>query len=170
MQKEWISADDARTRDSDDSANHRTMNGVRIDLDEKFLVPSRDGVDEMDGPGDQSAPADQVVQCRCILTYRSPQKTFNLRSDAAKRRFWLRTMRQRDRFERRFASQVASVFRKQLDEVKNAVDGLEDLRLVEMAAMQSLNDTNQDLETVLRSNYENILSKFGEDVFKEIDQ
>lgn len=69
MKKEWLSAEDSRVRDDEDSANHKIMDGVTIDMDEKFEVPSKDGIDLMDGPGDQSAPADQVINCRCTLVY-----------------------------------------------------------------------------------------------------
>lgn len=69
MKKEWVSVQDARTRDGGDKgsdANHLDMNGVRVDLDEKFTVPPDA---DMDGPGDQSGGADQVCNCRCTLIF-----------------------------------------------------------------------------------------------------
>lgn len=72
LKKEWVSVQDARTRDGSTEnghgANHFDMNGVEIDLDEKFLVPPDTS---MDGPGDPSAGADQVCNCRCVLVFKS---------------------------------------------------------------------------------------------------
>lgn len=80
LNKRWVSVYDARTRDFGeadgvvDSANHRKMNGVVVGPDALFEVPFSEGftvgVDLMSGPGDPSAPARQVVNCRCSLTYR----------------------------------------------------------------------------------------------------
>jgi HK97 family phage portal protein len=69
LKKEWISVQDDRTRDGGNSgneANHLEMNGVRIDLDEKFTVPPDT---DMDGPGDPAGGADQVINCRCTLAF-----------------------------------------------------------------------------------------------------
>jgi HK97 family phage portal protein len=74
MQKEWISVQDERTRgqDGDDSTNHAAMNGARVGINEKFSVLRNDGSpDDMEGPGDPSAPVEQVVNCRCVMTYTS---------------------------------------------------------------------------------------------------
>lgn len=80
LNKRWVSVYDARTRDFGeadgivDSANHRKMNGVVVGPDALFEVPFSEGftvgVDLMSGPGDPSAPARQVINCRCSLTYR----------------------------------------------------------------------------------------------------
>lgn len=68
IQKEWVTAGDDRVRDGDhDGADHSVMNGAEMPLDEKFGVPP-DTL--MDGPGDDSAPADQVINCRCVLVYK----------------------------------------------------------------------------------------------------
>lgn len=70
LKKEWISSADDRSRDgSPESTNHRAMDGVQVGIDEKFLVPSDDGPDEMDRPGDPEAPVDQIANCRCILGF-----------------------------------------------------------------------------------------------------
>jgi HK97 family phage portal protein len=71
LQKEWVSLQDDRTRDGDGpnpgvGANHLDMNGVRVGLDEKFTVPP--DVD-MDAPGDPSAPAEQICNCRCTVIF-----------------------------------------------------------------------------------------------------
>lgn len=64
--KEWISAQDERVRDDENVADHRVMNGEKVGLDEKFTVPPDAS---MDGPGDPSAPIEQLARCRCVLTY-----------------------------------------------------------------------------------------------------
>lgn len=69
MFKEWVTANDDRVRDGDKGgADHGVMNGAEVGLEEKFGVPP-DSL--MDGPGDDSAPADQIINCRCVLVYRS---------------------------------------------------------------------------------------------------
>jgi HK97 family phage portal protein len=71
MYKEWVSANDDRVRDGGDSgndANHEAMNGEEVRLDEKFTVPPDRS---MDGPGDDAGGADQVINCRCVLTFKS---------------------------------------------------------------------------------------------------
>ncbi len=68
MEKGWVTANDDRVRDDDHVADHAHMNDEWVGLDEKFLVPPDCS---MEGPGDPSAPAEQVIQCRCCLIYRS---------------------------------------------------------------------------------------------------
>lgn len=69
MFKEWVTANDDRVRDGENlGADHSAMNGEEVGLDQKFQVPPDT---TMEGPGDDSAPADQVINCRCVLTYRS---------------------------------------------------------------------------------------------------
>lgn len=69
MFKEWVSASDERVRDgAHGGADHAIINGQEVPLDEKFSVPPDS---DMDGPGDPSAPADQVINCRCVVTFRS---------------------------------------------------------------------------------------------------
>lgn len=61
MLKEWLPTIDSRTRDS-----HAAMAGsTPIPMDEKFIV----GGVPMDRPGDPSAPAEEVLQCRCTMAY-----------------------------------------------------------------------------------------------------
>lgn len=70
--KEWLSVQDGgqsgggRTRDDSEHANHLAMNGMKVELDEKFTVPPDAS---MDGPGDVSAPIEQLANCRCTLTF-----------------------------------------------------------------------------------------------------
>lgn len=68
MVKEWISAQDDRVRDDENHADHAAMDGEEAELDEKFTVPPDT---DMDGPGDPSAPPEQVINCRCVLGFKS---------------------------------------------------------------------------------------------------
>jgi uncharacterized protein with gpF-like domain len=62
-EKEWIAANDHRTRHS-----HRNVDGVVIDSDDKFKVAkSKGGNDLMDGPGDPTASVENIANCRCSL-------------------------------------------------------------------------------------------------------
>src|SRR3990170_2098925 len=56
--KEWLSVEDSRTR-----PDHSEVNGKQVGMDEPFLV----GGEEMDRPGDPSASAGNLVNCRCGL-------------------------------------------------------------------------------------------------------
>lgn len=63
----WIAANDHRTRDS-----HRKVDGDRVDEGKRFTVPIikngiQIGVDLMLGPGDPSASAGNVCNCRCTM-------------------------------------------------------------------------------------------------------
>lgn len=60
--KEWISVQDDRTRDA-----HLIMDGVVVPIDEKFEVPETSQSEGafLEYPGDPSAPASQVCNCRC---------------------------------------------------------------------------------------------------------
>lgn len=62
MNKVWIATLDDRTRDS-----HIEMNNVEVDINDDFKLIS--GA-TMDGPGDATAPADEVINCRCSIAYR----------------------------------------------------------------------------------------------------
>ena len=63
-QKEWISVQDDRTRDS-----HLLMDGVVIPITDKFEVPATSQTDGawMEYPGDPTAPASEVCNCRCTI-------------------------------------------------------------------------------------------------------
>lgn len=60
--KGWVSVQDDRTRDA-----HLIMDGVTIPITDKFEVPATSQSEGawMDYAGDPSAPAGQVVNCRC---------------------------------------------------------------------------------------------------------
>jgi HK97 family phage portal protein len=67
LEKEWVTANDDRVRDGDKGhADHLSMNGESVPLDGYFNVPPDA---KMDGPGDESADAEQVINCRCVLVY-----------------------------------------------------------------------------------------------------
>jgi HK97 family phage portal protein len=59
--KEWLSFSDDSTRDS-----HRALNGTIVGIDEGFetILGNR-----LMYPLDPSAPADEVINCRCVLAY-----------------------------------------------------------------------------------------------------
>jgi SPP1 gp7 family putative phage head morphogenesis protein len=56
--KRWVSTDDSRTRPS-----HRAANGQEVPLDEPFIV----GGEKMMYPGDETASAANVINCRCTV-------------------------------------------------------------------------------------------------------
>lgn len=58
--KTWLASADERTR-----PDHADADGQTVRLDEQFVV----GGVAMDAPGDPAAPADEVVGCRCTLTF-----------------------------------------------------------------------------------------------------
>ncbi len=61
MEKRWISMIDNKTR-----PDHIEMNGRRVGLHDKFDV----GGVMMDYPGDQTAPPEQVINCRCTVAFK----------------------------------------------------------------------------------------------------
>lgn len=68
--KRWVSVKDKRTRRiPEDSTDHVTMNGKKVGMDEKFLVPNKRGANMMSRPHDLDAPASQVCNCRCKCVY-----------------------------------------------------------------------------------------------------
>jgi uncharacterized protein with gpF-like domain len=67
-QKEWIAAQDDRTRGNPfngerDKADHWNLDGQVVDFNAKF-IDTRNGV-QMNHPHDPEAPANEVIQCRC---------------------------------------------------------------------------------------------------------
>lgn len=66
MKKEWIPAEDERSREW----HAKMADHPAIGINESFEVPNpKGGYDRMTGPGDTSAPASQVINCRCVLVY-----------------------------------------------------------------------------------------------------
>ncbi|PWJ80641.1 phage Mu protein F like protein [Pseudaminobacter salicylatoxidans] len=62
VRKVWKATKDNRTRDT-----HRVLDGESVGMDEAFTSPS--GA-RLQFPGDPSAPASEIIACRCFLTYR----------------------------------------------------------------------------------------------------
>ena len=68
--KEWIATKDNRTRRIPrDSADHLHMDGVTVPMDAKFQVDGKGFIDFMLHPGDSTARAANVCNCRCTLGY-----------------------------------------------------------------------------------------------------
>ena len=67
--KEWLSSQDSRVRDGSNGVDHKIMNEVRVGDEDEFAVPGKNGIDYMHGPGDDGAPAGQVINCRCTLVF-----------------------------------------------------------------------------------------------------
>lgn len=64
MQKVWLATMDSRVRDT-----HYQMNGTVLEMNELFTVNG----DKMNTPGDPSASAENVINCRCALQYFIPK-------------------------------------------------------------------------------------------------
>jgi hypothetical protein len=75
LTKRWIPTKDERTRFS-----HAQMSTHKpIFLDSKFKVGRPDGgVDLMDRPGDPNGSAGNVINCRCVMIYESPDDLIDL--------------------------------------------------------------------------------------------
>lgn len=75
--KEWISATDNRTRRIPrDQTDHLNMDGKEADFDTPFLVDGKKGDELMKYPGDPSASANNLVNCRCTVAF-IPQRDEN---------------------------------------------------------------------------------------------
>jgi hypothetical protein len=74
--KEWIAAKDNRTRRIPRDANdHLHMDGMQLPIDKKFVVPAKTYIDNMLHPGDSTAHAGNVCNCRCTLGYEAVRGT-----------------------------------------------------------------------------------------------
>lgn len=63
LHKKWIPVQDQRTRD-----NHRAMaSHDAIPMQSLFTV----GGDKMDRPGDPNGSPENIIRCRCVLTYKA---------------------------------------------------------------------------------------------------
>jgi hypothetical protein len=69
MQKEWISASDTRTRRlaNKDFADHAVMDGVVVDFDKPFEVPTKRGIELLMRPGATNGSPGNVINCRCSM-------------------------------------------------------------------------------------------------------
>ena len=67
--KKWLATNDERTRDS-----HADLDGQIREIDEPFTTTNRDGTTaEINYPGDPTADAEQVYNCRCTMIYIYPE-------------------------------------------------------------------------------------------------
>lgn len=64
QQKQWVTTQDPRSR-----STHLQANGQVVPLDEDFIV----GGKPMKYPGDPRGGAGNVINCRCVLIYTSPE-------------------------------------------------------------------------------------------------
>lgn len=72
IEKKWNSAQDNRTRRIPrNQYDHLFMNGVKVGYDERFIVPSTKTVDAMLYPGDPSASAGNLCNCRCMVSFQA---------------------------------------------------------------------------------------------------
>jgi hypothetical protein len=78
QQKKWLSAEDSRTRRTPKAEfNHFAMNGVKVEENENFFVPTKfGGVEELRFAGDPKGSAGNVINCRCN-TYLVPKRDEN---------------------------------------------------------------------------------------------
>ncbi len=65
--KMWLSMRDAKVRARVGGENHKLMDGVTVELDMPFEVPSRSGKDLMMYPGDSTGSAENLVNDRCTI-------------------------------------------------------------------------------------------------------
>jgi hypothetical protein len=167
--KEWVPADDTRVRGSDPAkatSNHARMSGVKVPLDEKFSVPSDDGPDQMSGPGDPSAPIDQLANCRCVETYSTPnEKGMNL-SGSAKRAYARAAFRKRASLERGFKVQLSRAFRKEARAVLAELAGVTDRAAAESAIARAQRESAPIFEKAYRVSMTSIMSEIGGDILK----
>ena len=63
-EKEWISTEDERTRDGENSDFDHT-NVANVGIDEPFIVSG----EELMYPGDPSGSAGNIINCRCAIGY-----------------------------------------------------------------------------------------------------
>lgn len=67
MQKEWISVNmgDYPRHLPKHKADHRVMDGVVVDFDKPFQVPTINGMENLMVPGDPNGSSYNVINCRC---------------------------------------------------------------------------------------------------------
>ena len=73
LEKEWVSTEDARTRNFGDDAeyDHVSMNGQKRAMDEPFSMPWSGGPDLLIMyPGESGKPGAAVINCRCASIQR----------------------------------------------------------------------------------------------------
>lgn len=68
--KMWLSMRDAKVRAKIGGENHKIMDGVTIELDMPFEVPSRSGKDLMMFPSDSTGSPENIINDRCTIIAR----------------------------------------------------------------------------------------------------
>tara|TARA_R110001632_G_scaffold112351_1_gene223376 strand:+ start:129 stop:902 length:774 start_codon:yes stop_codon:yes gene_type:complete len=68
QKKRWVSVSDLRAREW-----HTAMNGVEVELDEDFIVPHNGIEYRMEYTGDPRGGAANVINCRCVTLYVTPE-------------------------------------------------------------------------------------------------
>jgi len=164
LQKEWIPSQDDRSRDG-----HIAMSGVAVGLNDQFEVGSADGIDLMDGPHDANAPADQVINCRCVLGFLTAGKVLNLSSARAKRAFWMKTNRNRMVLTRNFAQELNRFFRAESKEMRNAVAELDTFENLDNVIDDVLDEQKDKMRDVYIKNLRSILTVFGTEVLDALE-
>jgi len=67
--KQWMATKDNRTREW-----HREADGETVPLDGTFTV----GGEELDFPGDPTGRADNIINCRCTMSYNVPKQALRV--------------------------------------------------------------------------------------------
>ena len=68
LEKVWVAAQDSRTRRMPvDKYDHYNMHLKRVPDGEPFEVPSRNGIELLQFPGDPKGSAGNIIQCRCSM-------------------------------------------------------------------------------------------------------
>jgi SPP1 gp7 family putative phage head morphogenesis protein len=106
--KGWVAILDAKTRDS-----HASAHGQRVPMDMPFDV----GGTPMMYPGDPSAPANEVINCRCTLLPETSDRSIwtSKRVDA----IWIAYLRRTSAWETQMARVVRVQFDQQLAHIKS---------------------------------------------------
>jgi uncharacterized protein with gpF-like domain len=70
VEKEWISAQDTRTRFIPrDKYDHLHVDGKRTPFTEGFVIPSTERIEVLQYPGDPEGSAGNVCNCRCTVAF-----------------------------------------------------------------------------------------------------
>lgn len=80
--KQWVSTNDPRTR-----SHHAAMNGIQVNINEDFEVPTDGKVFRMRYTGDYKGGPRNVINCRCTLIYISPDDQVIGDTEAEKPRY-----------------------------------------------------------------------------------
>jgi hypothetical protein len=160
--KEWIAGpSDGRERDF-----HQPMDGQKVALNEKFLVPNPEGSpDEMTGPGDDTAPPEQIINCRCVLGFDTDEKAFNLKDPASKMDRWKSVNKLRSKDFMRMSSQVYSVLKSVQKYMIDSMEGINDVRTAELMVENGIKLLEKSLGKVIESNLDTTMKRHGQELF-----